>query len=249
MPVVNAYVPEVAEVQSSSSNKGDKVDSGPNTDTGDERETIPLTMDHGETGMVTNSSGSARIRVGSSEIICAVYGPKASQKLSLVESTGQLECDICFAPFVEKPAMDSKDDSDTSLEKYMAGIVVESLRSSLMLEKYPKMVISIAVNVISSSANTNFDIGTAVTCASLALADASIAMYDLVTACTALLGGRTRNSNCVTVATMQGRAQITNILFTGRNAGSELAQAVKQCCENNAAIRARGRVLLETGLV
>ena len=54
----------------------------------------------------------------------------------------------------------------------MASVVVESLRSSLMLERYPKMIISMAINVINSSGDTNFDIGSAVTCASLALADA-----------------------------------------------------------------------------
>ena len=43
----------------------------------------------------------------------------------------------------------------------MANVVVESLRSSLMLERYPKMIISVAINVINSSGDINFDIGLA----------------------------------------------------------------------------------------
>ena len=246
MPVLNVFVPDVAE-ETSSSAKGKKTKGKSNKGSSEQQKVNPMTVDSGEIGTTTNASGSARMRMGNSEMICAIYGPKASQKLSLVESIGQVECDIHFAPFIEKPVTDMKDDSDSSFEKHMAGVVVESLRSSLMLEKYPKMVISIAINVMSSSGNSSFDIGTAITCASLALADASIAMYDLVTASTAVIDGGESSSNCVTVATMQGRAQITNILFHGRNAGSELAKAIKECCETNATIRTSCRGILETG--
>lgn len=245
MPLHNLIKPEVAKSDEKSSSSGKKTNEHSQSGTTKWGNGNNFEIDSGEVGLVTNASGSARIRIGPTELVCAIYGPKASQKLSLVESMGHLECEIKFAPFVEKPGSEMKDEGDSSIEKHISGVVVESLRSSLMLEKYPKMAISMFINVISSSGNTNFDSSTAITCGSLALADASIAMYDLVTASTVKVG-QEENAGCVTVATMQGRALITNMLFNGRNSGTELADAVKQCCERNATIRTSGKALLET---
>ena len=104
------------------------------------------------------------------------------------------------------------------------------------------MIISMAINTIllvtlpHGSANMRVS----------GLGDASISMYDLVTACT-LVGDDKSRGNNVTVATMQSRAQITNILIDGRSSGSELAMAMKRCCETNAHVRESARALLLTG--
>ncbi len=144
----------------------------------------------GQIGLVSGASGSARWKEGGADVICSVYGPRAPAKSTSVDLNGRVECELRYAPFVMKPrfgdtdnqqSKDSYGDAD-SLEKHIAGTLVESIRSSIFLEKYPKMLISIVVSLQSSSGYFGLDLSAAIVCASLALADASIEMRDLVSA-------------------------------------------------------------------
>jgi exosome complex component MTR3 len=65
----------------------------------------------------------------------------------------------------------------------MSAVLVQALSPAVMLEKLPKCVISIYVVVLE---NDGSELSAAITCASLALADAAIEMYDLVAASSAV---------------------------------------------------------------
>jgi len=60
-------------------------------------------------------------------------------------------------------------------------LITQALEQCILLSKYPKSAIDIHVFVLESDGGA---LSTAVTCASLALADAGIELLDMVAACT-----------------------------------------------------------------
>ena len=71
-------------------------------------------------------------------------------------------------------------------------LIAQALELSIPLEKYPKAAIDVHIFVLESSGGV---VGTATTCASLALADAGVELFDLVAACSAVIGSRTFTSD------------------------------------------------------
>lgn len=182
-----------------------------------------------------------------------------------VDVKARVECELRYAPYTIKPqggASDSSQQKDShanadSLEKYMSGNIVESIQGSLFLEKYPKMLISVVINVQSSSGYMGLDLSAAIVSASLALADASIEMRDLVSASTLFLSqdgkgtfhdhidredysaSREPPFGMMSVATMHNRSEIANVIFEGRASGTKMSEMIQKCCEKNASLRAR----------
>ena len=66
-------------------------------------------------------------------------------------------------------------------------LIAQALELSIPLEKYPKAAIDVHIFVLESSGGV---VGTATTCASLALADAGVELFDLVAACSAVCAPR-----------------------------------------------------------
>ena len=116
----------------------------------------------------------------------AVYGPKPRQDVQFSES-GKLLCDFRYAPFSRKHAEGGgggggrggggaqEDERAASL------LVAQALEASVQLAKLPKSVIEIYVSVLQADGG---EMNAAITCASLALADAGIELFGLVAACT-----------------------------------------------------------------
>ncbi len=219
----------------------------------------------GQTGLIAGASGSARWRENGVDVICAVHGPRAPTKSRNVDLRGRVECELRYAPYITKPrsggadnqqAKDSHANAD-SLEKYIAGNIVESIQSSLILEKYPKMLISIVVNIQSSSEFMGLDLSASIVCASLALADASIEMQDLVSASSIFLSRDGRGAlhdhldldayeakseppfGMMSVATMHNRSEICNVIFEGRASGAKMSEMIQKCCEKSATQRVK----------
>jgi exosome complex component MTR3 len=67
------------------------------------------------------------------------------------------------------------------------------VESSVMLEKLPKSVIEIYIMVLQSDGG---ELGAAITCASLALADSGIELFGLVSGCCVGSKGETLLADC-----------------------------------------------------
>lgn len=65
----------------------------------------------------------------------------------------------------------------------MSVAVTQALSHAVRLDQYPKSLIDIYITVLE---NDGSDLAAAITCASMALADAGIEMYDLVAGCTVI---------------------------------------------------------------
>jgi len=130
-----------------------------------------------EVGVLSRADGSAYIEWGGNRILAAVYGPReAKPKHIALPDRALVRCRYMMAPFStlerRKPGPDRR-----SVE--LSKVIREALAPSIFLEEYPGTVIDVFVEVLRSDAGTRV---AGVTAASLALANAGIALRGLVSA-------------------------------------------------------------------
>lgn len=137
----------------------------------------PVTI---ETGVIPNADGSAMIEMGRNKIIAGVYGPREMHPKRLSKpNKGVLRVRYKMAPFSVDPRRSpAPSRRDTEISKVMA----DSLEPALFLERYPRSVIDVFVEIIQADGGTRC---AAVNAAAVALVDAGIPMKDLVAACAA----------------------------------------------------------------
>ncbi|XP_041967000.1 exosome complex component MTR3 [Alosa alosa] len=196
-------------------------------------------------GLISQAKGSAYIEAGNTKIICSVYGPREADRRDETDmKSGRLVADMRFAPFAchKRGAWVQGNE-----EKDMSQGLLESLRPGVCLHKYPRSQIDVCVMVLESDGPA---LSHAVTCASLALADAGIEMYDLVLGCTVrhtgttqLLdptlaevqddknGGFVENQGSVTVSLMPNMNQVSGLQSDGVMEQESLKAAVQACIE------------------
>ena len=127
-------------------------------------------------GSITQAAGSAYIEMEGTKVLCAVHEPSASSKdLRQYSEVGALRCDFKYAPFAEPGAR--REFRQGTDEKDLSRMVEQALAASVRLELYPKSVINIHVLVLQAQGAV---LAAAITCASVALADAGIECFDLV---------------------------------------------------------------------
>lgn len=137
-------------------------------------ETRPVFL---RTGTITRANGSAYIELENTKVICAVYGPRQTHRQQEFRETGQLQCDFKFATFSCEQRKGFVQDAQ---EKEYSNILEQALEQSVRLDLFPKAVVDIFVVVLENDGSA---LEAAITCASMALADAGIELYDFVAAC------------------------------------------------------------------
>jgi exosome complex component MTR3 len=207
-------------------------------------------------GVLSTAAGSAYWEAGATKIFCAVHGPRASA--SPVPITGSLVCEIRWARFAGSERADrtnvngggtgiaigrsevtASEAHATDQERELGATLSRVLSAGVRLESYPKSKIEVVVFVLEDGGGA---LAGAVTAASLALADAGIEMYDLMSGCNAAsINGKvvldpcseeeSRADSTVFVACMPSLGRITNIIQTGEMELVTLAEAVKVCSD------------------
>ncbi|XP_012674286.2 exosome complex component MTR3 [Clupea harengus] len=196
-------------------------------------------------GLNSQAKGSAYIEAGNTKIICSVYGPRETERKDETDmKSGRLVADMRFAPFAchKRGAwVQGNEEKDLSLG------LLESLRPGVCLHKYPRSQIDVCVMVLESDGPA---LSHAVTCASLALADAGIEMYDMVLGCTVRHTGTTQlldptfsevqddqdgvfveNQGSVTLSLMPNMNQVSGLQSDGVMEQESLKAAVQACIE------------------
>lgn len=128
-------------------------------------------------GVVDQAKGSSYYETNGAKVTCAVYGPRESQRKMEFSTKGKLVCEVTFAPFSQKNRQQHVQESKT---KGLSNLLGTALQCAVCLESFPKSQVEIFVKVIQDSGDIHSAI---IVAASLALADAGIEMYDLVSAC------------------------------------------------------------------
>ena len=136
------------------------------------------------TGVVTSASGSALLELAHTKVLCSVFGPHATDGRDFSEQ-GRLQCSLRFASFARR-GRERQLHGGSAEEKALSNELSAALSASVQLHRLPKSTIAVHVLVLQDDGGA---LPAAISCASLALADASIVLYDLVSACSCVMLG------------------------------------------------------------
>jgi exosome complex component MTR3 len=148
---------------------------------------------------VTKALGSTLVEMGHTKVLCEVNVTTtdfpSSTTINMEEGT--LLCKVQFAPHVGVDAISQQTHSVTPLESTISAGKLNSqtmtrevdlsyqLTSALLpaipLDKFPKCVIVVKTTILQDDGSA---LSACITAASIALADARVELYDLVTSCT-----------------------------------------------------------------
>lgn len=131
--------------------------------------------------MISQAAGSAYVEFDATKVMCGVYGPRQGSKTASAATTdrGRLDVDVRLAAFAtpgERGAANRAGDA----ERDFAGLLQRALEGAVMAETFPKTSVDVYVTVLEAS---GAEFPAACAAASAALADAGVAMLDLVAAC------------------------------------------------------------------
>lgn len=128
-----------------------------------------------EAGILENADGSAYLELGNNKAIATVYGPREMHPRHLQQTNrAVLRCRYNMAPF---SVDDRKRPGPSRRSTEISKVAREALEPAVFLEKYPRAVIDVSMELLQASAGTRT---AGITAASVALADAGIPMKDLV---------------------------------------------------------------------
>ncbi|KAH9298954.1 hypothetical protein KI387_030636, partial [Taxus chinensis] len=173
-----------------------------------------------KTGAVNAAAGSAYAEFGSTRVMVSVFGPRESKKAQIYSDTGRLNCSVSFTTFATP--IRGRLSQGTEHKEYSA-MLHKALEGAVMLNTFPKTTVDVFALVLESGGG---DLPVVITCASLALADAGIMMFDLVTAVSVSSIGRdliidptseeeNRQDGGLMVACTPSRNEITQLIING----------------------------------
>ncbi|KAL3153408.1 hypothetical protein ABBQ38_011746 [Trebouxia sp. C0009 RCD-2024] len=187
------------------------------------------------TGAISQATGSAYAEFSKTKVMAAVYGPRPSDRKTSFSEEGRLQCDVKFATFATRQR--SKSFAQSPDEREVSGNVQAALQSAVQRHSFPKSNVDVYCMVLESGGS---DVAVAITAASLALADAGIEMYDLVSACSVsrvkgqlLLDPTSEESyhedGTVLMAMMPTASLVTQLVMAGEWSDSQSKEAMELC--------------------
>uniref|UniRef100_A0A0E0KLH2 Uncharacterized protein n=1 Tax=Oryza punctata TaxID=4537 RepID=A0A0E0KLH2_ORYPU len=186
-----------------------------------------------QTGPTTAASGSAYAEFGKTKVIVSVFGPRESKKAMLYSDTGRLNCNVSYTTFATPIRGQGTDNKEYS------AMLHKALEGAVMLHTFPKTTVDVFALVLESGGS---DLPIIISCASLALADAGIMMYDLVTSVSVSCFGKNIiidptsdeeawQDGSLMVAYMPSRKEITQLTLTGEWSDGKITNAVELCMD------------------
>eukprot|EP00898_Chlorokybus_atmophyticus_P003166 jgi/Chlat1/3850/Chrsp26S04153 len=184
------------------------------------------------TGVVSRAAGSAYAEFGNTKLIAAVYGPRESTKAAGFSTIGRLHCDVKVTSFASTTRGKFGQGPE---ERDLSSLLLTALEPSVALHTFPKSVVDVYVLILESG---GADAAVAVTCASMALAHAGIALHDLVAACCVscvngqlLLDPTAVEQRCedggLLLAMMPVTKQVTQLVLTGNWPEDSASEAIE----------------------
>ncbi|CAH9097484.1 unnamed protein product [Cuscuta epithymum] len=186
------------------------------------------------TGAVKAASGSAYAEFGNTKVIVSVFGPRESKKAMMYSDTGRLNCNVSYATFATPVR------GQLSAEnKELSPMLHKALEGAIILDSFPKTTVDVFALVLESGGS---DLPVIITCASLALADAGILLYDLVAAVSVSCIGKNLlidptseeesiQDGSLMMACMASRKELTQLTLTGEWSTPKINEAMELCID------------------
>lgn len=129
--------------------------------------------------VVSKAKGSAYIEMGNTKIICSVFDPREipSKQQTNYSTNGELNCEFRYLPYSQSRRTLKND----IVEKSLTLSLKRALLPSVCRYAFSNFQVDIFVDVIEDDGSV---LAAAINCAGLALSDAGIPMYDLLSAST-----------------------------------------------------------------
>lgn len=218
-----------------------------------------------ETG-ITSASGSALVELGHTKVLCEVIGPTPASNPNGTTKMeeGTLDCQVQYLPnfgfpvtalvgasasglsdSAQQPSQPTTGRINSQIgaqEKELSSQLISSLSAAVPLGAYPKNVISLQVTILQDDGSL---LSACSTAASMALVNASIEVYDMVTSSTVaivtsntdtplLLADPTHDevaqaSATVTLSLLANWKEVTLWNQSGRLSSSVANQAISLC--------------------
>ncbi|KAK2577485.1 hypothetical protein KPH14_003583 [Odynerus spinipes] len=131
-----------------------------------------------KTGIVSQAKGSAYIEMGDTKVVCSVFDPREIPNKNEYCTQGELFCEFKFAPFSCNKRKIHQQDAE---EKEYSLILKRALEPAVCLNEFPNFQVDVYATVLDNGGSS---LAAAITAASLALANAGVPMFGLVTAST-----------------------------------------------------------------
>lgn len=190
------------------------------------------------TGAVSAASGSAYAEFGSTKVIVSVFGPRESKKAMMYSDVGRLNCHVSYTTFstpIRGQGFDSKEYSS---------VLHKALEGAIRLESFPKTTVDIFALILESGGGRFFngDLPVIISCASLAVADAGIMIYDLVSAVSLSCIGKKLvidptleeeacQDGSLMITYMASRNEVTQFTLTGEWSTAKINEAMELCLD------------------
>lgn len=147
-----------------------------NNKRGDGREPSEHRRIYMKTGVISQAKGSAYIEYHNTKVICSAFDPREIPNRNEFSINGELFVDFRFATFANKRRSTFRRDTE---EMELSVCLKRALEPAVCRHEFPNFQVDVYALVLQNDGSA---LAAAITCASLALADASVPMYDLVTA-------------------------------------------------------------------
>ncbi|KAG6760702.1 hypothetical protein POTOM_033881 [Populus tomentosa] len=187
------------------------------------------------TGAVNSAAGSAYAEFGNTKVIVSVFGPRESKKAMVYSDVGRLNCNVSCTTFAT-PVRGLGSDN-----KEFSSMLHKALEGAIMLETFPKTTVDVFALVLESGGS---DLPVVISCASLALADAGIMMYDLVAGVSVSCLGRNLiidpileeesfQDGSLMITCMPSRYEVTQLSITGEWSTAKLNEVRHLNCKHD----------------
>ncbi|XP_011706780.1 PREDICTED: exosome complex component MTR3-like [Wasmannia auropunctata] len=131
-----------------------------------------------KTGIISQAKGSAYIEMGDTKVICSVFDPREIPNKTGYCVQGELFCEFKFAPFSHRKRKLHQQNAE---EKEYSLILQRALEPAVCLQEFPNFQVDVYATVLDNGGSA---LAAAIIAASLALANAGVPMFGLVTAST-----------------------------------------------------------------
>ncbi|OCT84661.1 exosome complex component MTR3 [Xenopus laevis] len=194
-------------------------------------------------GLLSQAKGSAYLEAGTrgTKVLCAVHGPRErGMGAERAEPRGRLVCELRWAPFSRRGPWSGSSPAGPSPRQ--AGLLLqESLEPAVRLDRYPRAEVIVWLLVLEDRGSA---LPAAVSCASLALADAGIEMFDLALGCGLSRGPggellldpddeeeEAGSGGTMSLSLLPTLNQVSGLISSGEWEGESSVEAVRLCME------------------
>lgn len=218
-----------------------------------------------KTGVISQAAGSAYVELDKTKVMCGVYGPRQGGKSGgggANNEQGCIEVDVKLATFATPGVRGKTGQGDA--EREFSGLVLRALEGAVITETFPKTSVDVYATVMEAG---GAELPAVVAAASAALAQAGVAMRDLVSACsvsrvassstsstsssTLILDPTTAEEGAsdggVTIAHMAMLGEATQVVVTGSWDGDALDEAIQLAASGCARVDQALREVLRQG--